>query len=186
MGSKVPGSTYKGFNVSPKSRDPSDQARIEVMKGKAMLEIKNIRTTRNLVDWVITYLTKMRKAVSAMEAFQGKASGTTAKMGGANRGRQTNASGPDSGGGYGPTEEAILVMKASGTQNFSEPPCKGCGTPFQHRTAEHPAIAQSNCPMRSHPDWNAENIPFAESTAARRMVELSIPFVSNSGKETGR
>ena len=37
-----------------------------------------------------------------------------------------------------------------------------------------------------HPDWNADNIPFAESTAARRMVEQSIPFVNNSGVESGR
>ena len=40
--------------------------------------------------------------------------------------------------------------------------------------------------MRSHPDWNAENIPFADSAAARRMVEQSIPFVNNSGVESGK
>jgi hypothetical protein len=186
VGLKVPGSTCKGFSVSPKSRDPQDHARVEVMKEKAMLEIKDIRTTRNLVDWVITYLTKMRKAVSAMEAFQGKTSGTIAKVGGANRGRQTPASGSTTGGGYDPTEEAILVLKASGPQQFSEPPCKGCGTLYQHRTADLPALTQQQCPMRSHPDWNAENIPFADSTAGKRMSEQNIPFVNHAGVETTR
>jgi hypothetical protein len=84
VGSKVPGSNCKGFNVSAKSKDPQDHARVEVMKEKAMLDIQNIRTTRNLIDWVIKYMTKMRLAVSAMEAFQGKSNGTTAKTGGAN------------------------------------------------------------------------------------------------------
>jgi hypothetical protein len=124
VGSKVPGSTCKGFNVSPESRYPQDLAKVEVMKEKAMLEIKSIRTTRNLVDWAINYLTKMRRAVSAMEAFQGKVSGTTANNGGANRSRQTEVSGSTTSGGYDPLEEEILIMKSGGPQHFSEPHAK--------------------------------------------------------------
>ena len=91
-----------------------------------------------------------------MEAFQGKASGTTANIGGANRSRQTEVSGSTTSGGYDPLEEEIPIMQPGGPQQFSEPPYKGCGTLYQHRTAEHPTLTQQQCPMRSHPDWNTE------------------------------
>ena len=62
------------------------------MKEKAMLDIRNIKTTRNLVDWVINYMAKMKLAISTVEAFQGKL-GTQTKTAGMARVKGTNGGG---------------------------------------------------------------------------------------------
>ena len=114
-----------------------------------------------------------------MEAFQGKL-GTQTKTAGAARGKVTNGGGSTPSTTE-PTEESLLLLKSGGQWAFSEGPCKGCGTPFQHRTPDRSAVSHQQCPMRAHPDWNHDNIPFSESAAGRRMKEQKIPFISNMG-----
>jgi len=40
VGSRVPGSTCRGLNVSPRSNDPQDHAKVEGMEEKARLDVK--------------------------------------------------------------------------------------------------------------------------------------------------
>jgi hypothetical protein len=181
VGSKVSGSQYKGLNVHPKSRDPQDVSRVEVMKEKAMLTLKNFKKTRQFVDWIILYISKLREAVSALESFQGKVTGVPHTKGGEAKHSQSCA-------GY-PQEESILVLQngAPGTvRNFPKGPCKGCVTSNQHRTPTHPAVMQQQCPLREHPDWNGENVPFSESVAGRKMKDLQIPFINAKGLQIPR
>jgi hypothetical protein len=185
VGSKVPGATYKGFNVSNKSKDLQDASRLEVMKEKAMLSLKNFKKTRQFVDWLIGYLKEMRAAVSAAESFQGKTSASTNRGGFTNRGRGPSGPSSDPQGHKGVAddslEESILVLHQGSSGQFPEGPCKGCGTPHQHRRHDSPAIPHSQCPLREHPDWNEENIQFSESVAGRRMKDLRIPFMNKGG-----
>ena len=78
-GSKLPSAQYKGFNVSPKSKDTMDASRITVMKERAMLQIRNFKKTRHLIDWIVNYMSDLRRAVSSLEAFQGRMAGQTVK-----------------------------------------------------------------------------------------------------------
>ena len=186
VGSKVPGSSYKGFNVNPKSRDPQDASRVEVMKEKAMLSIREFRKTRHFVDWVINYASRMREALSAVETFQGRSATVNHRGGSSNRGRGAPGGEYSDGrsAGYTSTEvpeDSILVLQQGAAKGFPEGPCKGCGAPHQHRTTERAAVPHSQCPLRSHPDWNSANTQFNESAAGLRMVQQSIPFVTKKG-----
>jgi hypothetical protein len=87
VGSKVPSAQYKGFNVHPKSKDPQDTQRIAVMKERAMLQLRNFKKTRHLVDWIVVYLSDLRKAVSSLEAFQGRTAVPATKQNDQNKSR---------------------------------------------------------------------------------------------------
>ena len=83
--------------------------------------------------------------------------------------------------GVPPPSEALLVMTQGATQTSSDGPCYGCGTLNQHKRNSKQAVSQQQCPLKNHPDWNAENIPFKDSVAGKRMAEMRIPFIKNDG-----
>jgi hypothetical protein len=165
VGSKVPSAQYKGFNVHPKSKDPQDTQRIAVMKERAMLQLRNFKKTRHLVDWIVVYLSDLRKAVSSLEAFQGRTAVPATKQNDQNKSRgwqEKSAAGRNEA-----SEDLVLTMKLD-QRSFSAPPCQGCGAPLQHSQYDKPPITQNKCPFRNHPDWNAENVAFSESAAGRQ------------------
>ena len=151
-----------------------------------MLSIREFRKTRHFVDWVINYASRMREALSAVETFQGRSAAGNHRVGSSNRGRGAPVGEYSDvrSSGYASAEvpeDSILVLQQGTAKGFPEGPCKGCGAPHQHRTNERAAVPQSQCPLRSHPDWNSTNAQFNESAAGLRMVQQSIPFVTKRG-----
>ena len=60
-------------------------------------------------------------------------------------------------------------------------PCKGCGAPNKHKTADGPELTKEQCPLREHPDWNHADCEFANSVAGRRMKDDKITHINKLG-----
>jgi hypothetical protein len=159
-----------------------DASRITVTKERAMLQIRNFKKTRHLIDWIVNYMSDLRRAVSSLEAFQGRTAGQTVKHVDDNKiWKAHKAAGASSSVRHDTKDETVLVLR-NDQRSFSETPCKGCGAPFQHRQPDKPAIAHDKSPFRNHPDWNSENVEFCESAAGKRMSEHRSPFVTSKGE----
>jgi hypothetical protein len=64
----------------------------------------------------------------------------------------------------------------------SENPCDGCGQANKHAYKDKPALPREKCPLRSHPDWNGEDVPWEQSKAAKLMRANKIPRVDRNGR----
>ena len=166
-------SQHVGFNVSTKPRSlVEDVARVETMKNHALLELHTFTSTRKFTDWIICYLEDMRSKIAHASNYQGQVR--------TKGGREQDARSPKSQKNQRQRQHQSrdgndFMARKQGPQRGhdirqskvfmwgSENPCEGCGQANKHAYKDKPALSKEKCTLRSHPDWNGEDVPWEQS-----------------------